>query len=94
MTCAADTFSALCIQALRAAGYQLLDELVAAVTSGSLRFTDLLPYADDVLFAPKPILRVVYDSGADASAAKKAAKRLTFVPVGELDGFPCRPRRS
>ena len=88
VTCAADTlFSALCIQALRAAGYQLLDELVAAVTSGSLRFTDLLPYADDVLFAPKPILRVAGDSGADASAAKKAAKRLTFVPVGELDGF-------
>ena len=36
----------------------------------------------------KPILRVAGDSGADASAAKKAAKRLTFVPVGgELDGF-------
>jgi len=87
---AADTlFSALCIQALRVGGVGLLDALVLAADTSTLRLSDLHPYVGRTYLVPKPIARV--ESGAvdaaAASTAKKAAKRLAFVPVDALGDF-------
>ncbi len=52
ISCPADTlYSALCVEALRMGGQQLLGELVACST---LRLTDLLPYVGPDYLVPKP----------------------------------------
>jgi CRISPR-associated protein Csm4 len=88
VACGADTlFSALCIQALRVGGEAQLEQVVAAATTGTLRLTDLLPFLGLTYFVPKPLVRVESDPGVDISAAKKAAKRLSFVPADQLAAF-------
>ncbi len=53
ISCPADTlYSALCVEALRMGGQQLLGELVACST---LRLTDLLPYVGPDYLVPKPL---------------------------------------
>lgn len=88
MACAADTlFSALCLQALRVGGEEQLEEIVSAAATGTLRLTDLLPYVGQTYFVPKPLLRVIGAPEANSSTAKKAAKRLSFVPADQLSAF-------
>ncbi len=59
ISCPADTlYSALCVEALRMGGQQLLGELVACST---LRLTDLLPYVGPDYLVPKPLHSVRSD---------------------------------
>ena len=90
VSCKADTlFSALCISALRAGGEVVLAQLLAAVTKGELRFTDLLPFVGDTYLVPKPIMAVHVNakSAAESNTAKKQAKRIAYVPISQLPGF-------
>ncbi len=69
ISCPADTlYSALCVEALRMGGQQLLGELVACST---LRLTDLLPYVGPDYLVPKPLHSVRSDG---SSMQKKLAK--------------------
>lgn len=96
----ADTlFSALCVEALKGEGAVGLRQLHSAVTEGTLRFTDALPYIGSMgastalLMVAKPLVNV--RSAADGAATdelsdsnqKKLAKRINFVPLGSLDDF-------
>ncbi len=65
ISCPADTlYSALCVEALRMGGQQLLGELVACST---LRLTDLLPYVGPDYLVPKPLHSVRSDGSRMAS---------------------------
>ncbi len=71
ISCPADTlYSALCVEALRMGGQQLLGELVACST---LRLTDLLPYVGPDYLVPKPLHSVRSDG---SSMQKKLAKKI------------------
>ncbi len=62
ISCPADTlYSALCVEALRMGGQQLLGELVACST---LRLTDLLPYVGPDYLVPKPLHSVRSDGSS------------------------------
>lgn len=80
--CAADTlYSALCITALRMGGPDMLDALVGA---HSVRLSDLMPYRGDRYLVAKPLRTVHTES---SSAVKKAAKKIAYVPAGQLREF-------
>ncbi len=75
ISCPADTlYSALCVEALRMGGQQLLGELVACST---LRLTDLLPYVGPDYLVPKPLHSVRSDG---SSMQKKLANELVHSP--------------
>lgn len=81
-SCPADTlYSALCVEALRMGGQQLLGELVACST---LRLTDLLPYVGPDYLVPKPLHSVRSDG---SSMQKKLAKKIGFLPAAQLGSF-------
>lgn len=82
ISCPADTlYSALCVEALRMGGQQLLGELVACST---LRLTDLLPYVGPDYLVPKPLHSVRSDG---SSMQKKLAKKIGFLPAAQLGSF-------
>lgn len=74
-------YSALCVEALRMGGQQLLGELVACST---LRLTDLLPYVGPDYLVPKPLHSVRSDG---SSMQKKLAKKIGFLPAAQLGSF-------
>ncbi len=81
ISCPADTlYSALCVEALRMGGQQLLGELVACST---LRLTDLLPYVGPDYLVPKPLHSVRSDG---SSMQKKLAKKIGVRMVAEIRG--------
>ncbi len=84
ISCPADTlYSALCVEALRMGGQQLLGELVACST---LRLTDLLPYVGPDYLVPKPLHSV--DGGCVVRASVVRPK----TPRG--DGNPTMASKS
>lgn len=84
-TFAADTlFSALCQEAL----HWNPDKLAAFLTcvkQNELLFSDALPYQNEMMFLPKPMLRI--ESKADDSGKKKEYKRLKYIPVALFDTY-------
>ena len=82
----ADTlFSALCSEAVKM-GDQSLQCLINAVENDRLFLTDGLPYIGDILYVPKPLMRLKFESDGD-SEVKKATKKLKYVPVDKLDAY-------
>ncbi len=83
----ADTlFSALCIEALKIGGKDLLDSLVKS----NLRFSDGMPYLDESkYYIPKPIITAQSDKDERESNSnvKKAFKKLKYLPADKLDDF-------
>lgn len=80
-------FSALCMEAA-AAG--LLDELLAAARAGKLLLSDLLPFAGEEYYLPKPFLPVKSEKKKNAGTDmknRKLFKRLSFVPVSGFDDY-------
>ena len=89
-TVKADTlFSALCHAALRIGGTRTLEQVVQAVQTGQLRFTDLLPFVGETYLVPKPIAPVERrtSSAETASLVKKQVKRISLVPVDDVATF-------
>ena len=82
----ADTmFSALCQTALKSG--DSLEKLLDMAKSRELLLTDSMPYADEVFYLPKPIMR--FESGEDTPAEKrKKLKSIQWVPVtADPDGY-------
>ncbi len=96
ISCPADTlYSALCVEALRMGGQQLLGELVACST---LRLTDLLPYVGPDYLVPKPLHSVRSDgssmqkSPVDGGCVVRASVVRPKTPRG--DGNPTMASKS
>lgn len=86
MTCHADTFfSGLCQEALGLYGQEGLERVVAAAVRGELLVSDLLPYAGEDLYIPRPVV-ALEAQGVDPSL-KKRLKRITHISVGELGSY-------
>lgn len=75
----ADTlFSALCQEALSVPGG--IDKLYKKCVSGSIRFSDALPFIQGEFYVPKPAMTIQTDQEGD-SRTKKAFKKLKYIPV-------------
>lgn len=84
-TLMADTvFSAMCTEAARAG----IDPsvLIDSVIGGEIRISDALPYIGDRFYVPKPLAEITTEKDGDSSV-KKALKKLTYLPVDELDSY-------
>lgn len=95
MTCkntfSADTlFSALCIEALRKTD-DSFSCLLDASKERKLVFSDAFPFISDELYVPKPLMEVHKEinetENVGNSILKKAAKKLSYLPVSELDNY-------
>ena len=77
-------FSALCHEALKAGGTELLDKLVTLVKDNLIFISDAMPFIKDELYVPKPLkpVDIVEDEGN--SVQKKAFKKLKYIPVSKL----------
>lgn len=85
--CCADTiFSALCQEALKI-GDLVLRRLYDAAKEGNLLLSDAFPYMGDTYFLPKPIRRIALQGGSGDQTAKKAFKKLKYIPVDMLDVY-------
>lgn len=83
---AADTlFSALYQECLHF-GQDECDRFYNEVKAGRLLLSDAFPYIGDALFIPKPMVQVEHDKSGD-SKAKKAFKKLGYIPVSEADAY-------
>ncbi|NLK52425.1 MAG: type III-A CRISPR-associated RAMP protein Csm4 [Syntrophomonadaceae bacterium] len=82
MTIHADTlFSALCCEAARVGQ---IDQLVKYFADGTLTISDALPYAEEELFLPKPILFVGNKKREGDASLKKKLKSLEFIPLSSF----------
>ena len=83
----ADTmFSALCIEAVKCGGEAYLNELVELVKTNQIQLSDALPFIEDTLYMPKPMLPVAKEENGD-SVIKKAYKKLKYIPIEKLDTY-------
>lgn len=83
----ADTiFSALCIEALKKGGERYLNELVQLARNNQIRISDALPFIEDTLYMPKPMLQVRKEEAGN-SVIKKAYKKLKYIPIERLDTY-------
>lgn len=87
MTFYADTyFSALCQEAVKQ-DISVLNRLVAMVKEDQLRFSDALPFTEDGLFLPKPMMRIQREEESASSVIKKAYKKLKYIPVNSFESY-------
>lgn len=83
----ADTlFSALCIESLKNKGEEQLNKLVSLSKENKLLFSDAMPYIEDVLYLPKPFIKIETEQNGD-SVLKKQYKKLKFLPVNDLENY-------
>ena len=93
-------FSSLCCELGENGDNDGIFDLVEAVDSGQLVFSDLFPFAevrgDCQLYVPKPVLPIErpesdehwsYKEACSASVAKKTNKKLEFIRVSEVDDY-------
>ncbi len=82
----ADTlFSALCSEAVKY-GEDKLQELFRYVKEDKLQISDAFPYIDDVLYLPKPAVRI--QTGNDGnSKTKKKFKKLQYIPSEYITAY-------
>ena len=78
-------FSALCIEAVKKRQDDL-EKLLEITKRGEILFSDAFPFVGDRLYLPKPMAQVVIDRQGD-SKAKKAFKKLEYVPAGCLEDY-------
>ena len=81
----ADTlFSALCLEAVKCGDDP--NRLVEAVRTGVIRLSDGLPFIDERLYVPKPLINIEIERQGDSSI-KKSLKNLAYVPVDALPEY-------
>lgn len=83
----ADTlFSALCIESLKISGEEGLNKLVSLSKENKLLFSDAMPYIGEMLYLPKPFVKIETEQNGD-SVLKKQYKKLKFLPVNDLEDY-------
>ena len=86
ITMHADTFfSAVCIEALAVGGDALLISLADRARSGRILISDLMPYINDTMYIPKPMVAI--ETADTAPSVKKEFKALSFIPWKRLDTY-------
>ena len=88
--CHCDTFySALCHEILKLHGEEELSKFYNETVDGEFLFSDLLPYKNDDLMIPKPILFIEKNENEkiNDSVKKKKMKKLQFIPILKLKDF-------
>ena len=88
--CHCDTlYSAICHEILKLHGEDALTEFYNSTVKGEFLFSDLLPYTENELLIPKPILFVekTEDEQVSDSIKRKKMKKLQFLPVSKLKRF-------
>ena len=84
--CADTLFSALCQEALKL-GKESLETLVRYVEEGSILFSDAFPFMGEEYFLPKPVLHIEAGKASGDSTAKKAYKKLKYIPVNGFSEY-------
>lgn len=85
--CADTLFSALCIEAVKS-GTERLERLVGLVKSGSLVFSDAMPYMDDIFYVPKPMCEIKHtDESSGDSSKKKLYKKISYIPYYSIEDY-------
>lgn len=85
----ADTlFSALYKEAVLIYGEEKAKKLYEYCINDELKLSDTMPYRDDILYIPKPILALnVEKQGQGNSKLKKKFKGLAYIPIGDVQKF-------
>lgn len=71
-------FSALCCEAVRCGK---IDELVELFTDGTLAISDALPYSEEELFLPRPVIFVEKQRRQGDAGLKKTLKSIEYIPL-------------
>ncbi len=80
----ADTlFSAVYIEALKVGKENVFYE---RVKGRYLKFSDSFPYAKDIFYLPKPLVKIMKETDGN-SVLKKRYKKLTYIPSEKMDIF-------
>lgn len=83
-------FSALCHEVLKLYDEIKLLDFVEMVDDGDLIFSSLLPYRDNELFLPKPMLlidnNIEYEK-TSSSVQKKKMKKLEYVSINDFERY-------
>ena len=85
--CADTLFSALCTVAAADGGAPAVSSLYKSAKERRLIFSDLMPYSKEVLYIPKPAMLPSNTAKQSDPGMKKAYKKLTHIPLAELDNF-------
>ena len=87
ITFGSDTlFSALCIESLKFED-DSFDRLIKYVNNDEVLFSNGLPYINEQLYLPKPMLRIKKDIDSGNSVLKKAYKNLKFIPLDSFNDY-------
>ncbi len=90
VNCHCDTlYSAICHEILKLYGEEALKSFYEETKSGKFLLSDLLPYKQDNLLIPKPILYIErnVEKQVSDSVKKKKMKKLQFIPVMKINEF-------
>ncbi|SHH26918.1 CRISPR-associated protein Csm4 [Thermosyntropha lipolytica DSM 11003] len=86
MACHADTFfSALYIEALKCGGEEKARMLYEDAKSGRFLLSDLMPYAEDILYIPRPLYPET--PGKSDIKNRKKIKKMDYIPAGGLKDY-------
>lgn len=80
-------FSALCIEALKIGGEEMLEKLYQLSHEQKLLFSDTMPYRNETYFLPKPMLRMATKEQQSSSVLKKAAKKLKYISAEAFQDY-------
>ncbi|GHV53338.1 CRISPR type III-associated RAMP protein Csm4 [Synergistales bacterium] len=86
-------FSAMCHEALKIGGSEHIERLVGLVRSGKLVISSALPFVDNDLYIPKPIIRIEHPERHkkkgfdDDYGNKKAFKKLKYIPLDLIEDY-------
>lgn len=83
----ADTlFSAFYKEAIKLFGEDNAKDLYYSAQNNALLLSDAMPYCDDTLFIPKPIIAIKSEKQGDSSLKKKF-KKLKYIPIEDIDAY-------
>lgn len=86
-TIMADTlFSALCIEVMSLYGEKEIEKFADLIRNNEILFSDMLPYINDNIFVPKPLLKVNRGENADLST-KKLFKKLKHINIKNIEKY-------
>lgn len=83
----ADTlFSAMYKEAIKLYEKKEADKLRIFALNGDMLISDAMPYCNDTLYFPKPIIHIDGNRESDSSMKKKF-KKLSYIPIDDMDAY-------
>lgn len=84
--CADTLFSAMYKEAIKLYGEKEADKLRTLALKGEQLISDAMPYCNDVLYLPKPIIHINGTRENDSSMKKKF-KQLSYIPIDDIGAY-------